>query len=274
MDPTWIRPRLRWAVRLVRRVGRQLRQAWTQSDGPVPMEWKDEGRRHPVTRLDRVVEETIVQEIFQKDPKAQVLTEESGVLGPARSRARWILDPIDGTSNFIHGFPHFAISLALEYEGRLVLGVVYDPVKRECFWAGAGMGAFLNGRPIRVSSVRSVNEALLGTGFTYHVYEHMDRTLQIFRGFLYTAMGIRRAGAAALDLCYVAAGRLDGFWEEHLSPWDVAAGVLILQEAGGRWTDFALQPTSIYDGELLASNGLIHDQMGEVIRWALAAESG
>jgi len=234
------------------------------------MEWKDESRRHPVTRLDRVVEETIVRHILEKDPKAQVLTEESGILGPAHSKARWILDPIDGTSNFIHGFPHFAISLALEYKGHVVLGVVYDPIKRECFWAGTGIGAFLNGRSIRVSSVRSLNEALLGTGFTYHIYEHMDRTLQILRGFLYTAMGVRRAGAAALDLCYVAAGRLDGFWEEHLSPWDVAAGILILQEAGGRWTDFALQPTSIYDGELLASNGLIHDQMGEVIRWALS----
>ena len=269
MQREWIERRLRWTRRLAVQAARQLLHLYAErirSDVEESFQWKAD--RHPVTPADRMLEEWIIARIREADPRAQILTEERGLIGPARSVRRWLVDPLDGTVNFMHRYPHFAISIALEVRGTIVLGVVVDPTRKECFWAGRGIGAYCNRRPIRVSRVRAVNEALIATGFAYSVIDHMADVIQIFRGFLYTAMGIRRSGAAALDLCYVAAGRLDGFWEAQLNPWDVAAGVCILEEAGGRWTDFQNRSTTIYDREIVASNGHIHDQMIEIIQWA------
>ena len=262
--------RFRWALRRVRKAGRLLVDFGPQEGRKVG--FKSEGQ-DPVTKTDVRIESYIVQALMKFDPRAQILTEESGLLGPARSSARWVLDPLDGTVNYIHRHKHCAISLAFEYRRRLVFGIVYNPFRRELFWGIRGRGAYLNGERLQVSQVPHLGLALVATGFNFSMMERLDPALGIFKGFLLSTMGVRRSGSAALDLCYVAAGFYEGFYEESLKPWDVAAGVVILTEAGGRWTDFQGRPCTIYDGELVASNGHIHDQMLEVIQWGLRLDS-
>jgi len=214
-----------------------------------------------VTSVDRESERKIVEIIRRNFSNHSILAEEETNLEGAQNEYRWIVDPLDGTTNFAHGYPQFCVSIALEQNGQVVLGLVYDPLRRECFRAATGQGATLNGEPIATSSANELDKALLATGFPYDHREHADFYLSYFRAFMTRCQGIRRGGSAALDLCYVACGRLDGFWELKLKPWDTAAGALIVSEAGGTITDFSGDPFSVYGGETLASNGLIHAEM-------------
>jgi myo-inositol-1(or 4)-monophosphatase len=217
-----------------------------------------------VTDADRRSEQAIVNVIRKAWPDHQVLAEEEGMQGAAADY-RWVIDPLDGTTNFAHGFPAYCVSIGLEYRGRCILGVVLDPTRQELFLAETGRGAYLNGTRLRVSSTATLNAALLVTGFAYDIRETRENNLNHFSHFAVRAQGLRRMGAAALDLSYVAAGRFDGFWELKLHPWDTAAGLVILQEAGGRLTDFKGTPYSIYEPSIVASNGLIHDEMLAVL---------
>jgi len=183
-----------------------------------------------------------------------------------RGDIRWVIDPLDGTTNFAHGLPWFCTSLALEVEGEIVLGIVYNPVLKECFSAIKEKGAFLNQKPIRVSQTKELGKALLATGFPYDIQQNPEPVMTRFRNMIMHARGVRRAGSAALDLCYVACGRFDGFWEERLHPWDTAAGMLIVQEAGGRVSDFSNNFYSIYGKEILATNGFLHRDMLKILQ--------
>ncbi|HTM10058.1 MAG TPA: inositol monophosphatase family protein [Verrucomicrobiae bacterium] len=214
-----------------------------------------------VTATDRASEETIVAHLAKRYPGHSILAEEATAIVAPGSVYRWIVDPLDGTTNFAHSFPHFAVSIALEREKEIILGLIYDPLRDEGFSALAGQGALLNDKPIRVSKTAELDKSLLATGFPYDHREDPDYYLKYFRSFTRQAQGIRRAGSAALDLCYVAAGRLDGFWELKLKPWDIAAGALIVSEAGGVMSNFSGGKFSIDGDETLASNGLIHDEM-------------
>jgi myo-inositol-1(or 4)-monophosphatase len=217
-----------------------------------------------VTEMDLRAETLIIEAIKKRFPDHGILTEES-VEVASPTPYRWIIDPLDGTTNYAHGLPVFCVSIAFEENGAVMAGVVYDPTRDELFTALKGKGARLNGAPIRVSATPSLDLSLLATGFPYDVRTSRDNNLSHFANFAVRAQAIRRAGAAALDLAYVACGRFDGFWELKLRPWDVAAGALIITEARGAVTDFYNTPYSIYSGDILASNGLIHKEMLEVL---------
>ena len=218
-----------------------------------------------VTDADRAAEQAIVDHLLAAYPTHGVLAEERGQQLRGESGCQWIIDPLDGTTNFAHGFPFYSISIALEQRGTCVLGVVLDPIRDELFTGETGQGAWLNGRPIGVSSIAALDDALLATGFAYDIRETADNNLDHFNHFALRAQGIRRTGSAALDLCYVAAGRLDGYWEVKLSPWDSAAGAVVLKEAGGRITHFDGSPYSIYGQDLVASNGALHPAILQVL---------
>jgi len=217
-----------------------------------------------VTEVDHLSEEIIVSTISSTFPDHQIVAEE-GTDVESTSPYRWFVDPLDGTTNYAHGFPCFAVSIAVEDSGRIVVGLVYDPLREECFTAIEGRGAYLNGQPISVSDTERLDKALLATGFPYERKKAVDKYIRPFRNFLLHAQEIRRAGAASIDLCYVAAGRLDGFWESKLHPWDIAAGSLIVKEAGGKMSDFKGGKFSIHGEETLASNGKIHEEMVRVL---------
>jgi myo-inositol-1(or 4)-monophosphatase len=218
------------------------------------------GEINLVTEVDRACEE-IIQKIIQGAyPDHDFLAEEGG--GERKhSDYKWIIDPLDGTTNFAHGYPLFCVSIALEYMGEVIVGLVYDPNRKELFYAQKGQGAFLNDKPISVSKISTLNESLLATGFAYNIRKTKENNLNHFKQMLLNAQAVRRDGVAAIDLCYVACGRYDGFWELNLFPWDVAAGKLIVEEAGGRVTLFSGSSFSVYDKEILCSNGLIHQEM-------------
>jgi len=226
------------------------------------VEYKDEF--NPVTEVDRLCEQAIVQGILRDFPDHDILTEESPFQGKG-SPWRWIVDPLDGTTNYLHGFPFFCVSIGLEVEGEVRLGVVFIPTLDELFYAEKGKGAYLNGNRISVSRTGDLNKSFLCTGFPYDVRDHVDFYLSFFRGFLTRCFALRRPGSAAIDLCYLAAGRFDGFWELKLHAWDVAAGSLMITEAGGQVTAFDGQSFSIYAENILASNGSIHKAMRRVI---------
>jgi myo-inositol-1(or 4)-monophosphatase len=212
-----------------------------------------------VTEMDLKVEKTIVNQIHLRFPGHEILAEEQGSQGKD-GPYKWIIDPLDGTTNYAHGYRFFSVSIAVETKGELVLGVVYDPVTEELFSARRGQGATLNDQPIKISSANQLIDSLLATGFSYD-QEEIKHNLALFNRMILHSQAIRRDGSAALDLCYVACGRFDGFWELSLSPWDVAAGRLIVEEAGGLVTAFSGSPSTIYNPELLASNGKIHSAM-------------
>jgi len=220
----------------------------------------------PVTETDLQAQEMIIGLIRQNFPDHGFLAEETIGEGnveqpPPAVPARWIIDPLDGTVNFAHGFPMFCVSIAYEAAGVLEYGVIYDPLRDELFEGKKGGGAFLNGQPIRVSTIDRLDRALLATGFPYDIRERLPETLARLGRLMGTAQGVRRAGSAALDLCYVACGRFEGFWEENLKPWDTAAGLLIVQEAGGRITTFSGGDYDIYAPNILASNESLHDNI-------------
>ena len=218
-----------------------------------------------VTEIDKGSEELIIRMIRRHFPGHDILAEESGDANRARSDYRWIIDPLDGTTNYTHGFPVFSVSIGLEKKGALELGVIYDPNTNELFTAEKGKGACLNGRRISVSKTATLANSLLVTGFPYNIAENPHQAVERFVGFLMKSQAVRRLGSAALDLAYVACGRFDGFWEVALQPWDMAAGVLIVEEAGGKVTDFQGKPMDIYNKALLSSNGLIHQEMEKIL---------
>jgi len=243
--------------------GALLRESWQQP--------KEIGYKNPidlVTSVDRESERCIVKTLQRAFPGHSILAEEETTVTGNQSSHRWIIDPLDGTTNFAHGYPHFAISIALELEGQVFLGLVYDPLRRECFRAIKDRGATLNGQRIRISDAHELDKCLLATGFPYDRRDHADEYLEFFKAFLMRTQGIRRNGSAALDLCYVACGRIDGFWEAKLRPWDIAAGSLMIREAGGTLSDFSGNPFSIWGDETLASNGAIHAEMVTAARTA------
>jgi myo-inositol-1(or 4)-monophosphatase len=220
-----------------------------------------------VTESDLASEKLIIDRIRTHYPRHAILAEESGeasVAGETKSEWKWIIDPLDGTTNYAHGYPCFCVSIGLARAGRVELGVVYDPLRDELFAAERGQGATLNDRKIRVSEIEELNRSMLCTGFPYDVRERPHFAIQ-FSNFTMKAQAVRRDGSAALDLAYVACGRFDGFWEDGLNPWDVAAGVILIEEAGGRVSDFRGQPLNIYSPKVLVSNGLIHEQMMAVL---------
>ncbi|HEY8486306.1 MAG TPA: inositol monophosphatase family protein [Limnochordales bacterium] len=247
-----------------RRAGTLLREHWEEFlrsgltfKGPVDL----------VTEGDRRSEEQIVAALRARFPEDAVLAEERGAVGGA-SPYRWLIDPLDGTTNYAHGFPVFAVSVAVERDGQVLAGAVYEPVADRLYVAGRGHGAHRNGRRLRVSSVGELELSLLATGFAYNLRQSDETNLDHFANFSRRAQGIRRLGAAALDLCWVAEGWFDGFWEYRLHPWDVAAGMLVVEEAGGRVSDFWGQPLRL-DGptvDIVASNGRIHEAMLQVLR--------
>lgn len=216
-----------------------------------------------VTDVDVAVETMFRAIVAERFPDHAVLGEElrEAVGAPRASRHRWVFDPVDGTTNYAHGLPFFCASLALEVDGRAVVAAVFDPVRRELFTAERGGGAFLNGAPLRVSSAATLIDSLLCTGFPYDVHETLDEVIGLFAAFVGRARAVRRLGSAALDLCYVAAGRLDGFWEQRLHAWDIAAGALLVEEAGGRLSALDGGTFDAHHGEVVASNGRIHDDM-------------
>ena len=216
-----------------------------------------------VTEIDLEIERAFRAMIADRFPSHTVLGEEFEETGDREAGARfcWVLDPIDGTTNYAHGLPIFCASLALEIDGAAVAGAVYDPTRRELFTAEQGQGAWLNGTPLRVSTSAALIESLLVTGFHYDIQRDSAELIELFGEFISRARAVRRLGSAALDLCYVAAGRFDGFWEHKLQPWDVAAGALIVQEAGGQVTTIAGTPFASRAGSVLATNGLVHADM-------------
>ncbi len=216
-----------------------------------------------VTEADRRSEDLIVGRLREAFPHHAIIAEESG--GERDAEYLWLIDPLDGTTNYAHGFPWFSVSIALLKEGEPILGVIYHPVLDELFWAERGEGAWLNGEKIKVSPTAQLSQSLLATGFPYDIRESKINNLDHFSHFSLRTLAIRRAGSAALDLAYLAGGRFDGFWELKLHPWDMAAGFLLVIEAGGKVTDFKGDKFDPFGREILASNGRIHSQMLDVL---------
>ncbi len=230
------------------------------------------GEVNLVTEVDLAAEALIVSRLRSTFPDHFILAEENFSERKSGSHI-WIIDPLDGTTNYAHGFPAFAVSIGLEIDGQLTCGAVYNPMLNEMFTAWRGGGAYCNGKSIRVSTTASLDKSLLSTGFPYDIRTSENNNLDHFRSFALRAQGVRRAGSAALDFCSVAAGRFDGFWEISLHPWDCAAGYLMIREAGGKVTDFQGKEGSIYKPEMVASNGLIHEEMLAVLRHSASLTS-
>ena len=217
-----------------------------------------------VTDVDRASDELIVRRIAESFADDAILSEETGRARDGESGYRWVIDPLDGTTNYAHGLPHFAVSIGIEHDDERSAGVIYDPMRDELFSCERGAGAFLNGKAIQVSQASTLEQSLLATGFSYEISSALAN-LPYFERFLRRARAVRRAGSAALDLAYVACGRFDGFWEMHLHAWDVAAGLLLIEEAGGRTSDLDGGPAPASGERLVASNGRLHAALLEVL---------
>lgn len=220
-----------------------------------------------VTQVDRLSEEEIVNHLHKAYPNHGILAEEGGY--SEGDEYCWIIDPLDGTTNFVHGFPQFSISIALKHKNQLQIGLVYDPLRQELFTATAGQGAYLDSRRIRVSATKLLENALIGTGFPFRDKQHLKPYLNIFQTVFPQTAGIRRVGSAALDLAYVAAGRLDGFWEATLKEWDMAAGILLIKEAGGMVSDFQGEDQYLDSGNIIAGNPSIHKGLVHLVEKSL-----
>jgi myo-inositol-1(or 4)-monophosphatase len=231
------------------------------------IEISKKGEINLVTEADLASEALIIERIKSYFPKHSILAEESGnaVVTNGSNKWKWVIDPLDGTTNFAHGYPCFCVTLALEHNGEVVIGVTFDPTRNELFAAEKGKGSTLNNKPIRVSETDELVNALIVTGFPYD-FKDRDEFGRHFSEFLLRSRGVRRDGSAAIDMAYVACGRFDGFWEEGLNPWDVAAGYLLIEEAGGRVSYYDGSAFSIYSPPVCASNGLLHSQMTDILQ--------
>jgi len=247
-------PMLTIAVRAAREAGRVLTRSYNRLDTLTIME---KGRNEFVSEVDRNAEAAIIEVLREKYPSHAILAEESG--SHQGNDYQWIIDPLDGTTNYLHGFPQFAISIGLKVKNRLELGVVYDPIKEEMFTASRGEGALLNDRKLRVSNRRGLDGALLGTGIPYRDFRFSENYMGMLNDLIKDTAGIRRPGSAALDFAYVAAGRLDGFWELGLAQWDFAAGALLVREAGGIVTDIAGGENFLETGNVIAGGLKVHN---------------
>ncbi len=221
-----------------------------------------------VSEVDREAEVRIIEDLIKAYPGHSILAEESGII-EGKDEYRWIIDPLDGTTNYLHGFPHYAVSIGCEHRGRMQHGVIYDPFKQELFTASRGDGAMLNNRRIRVTNLKTIEGALIGTGFPFKNPAQLNDFLKQFKAFFTSASDIRRAGSAALDLAYVAAGRLDGYWESGLNAWDLAAGALIVRESGGLVTDYRGDGHFLENGQVVAGNPRIIADMLRIIQQQL-----
>lgn len=255
-----MRAELKFAEELAKKAGLLLKSKFNQKHD---ITYK--GDINIVTEADKMSEDLIISEIISVFPDHGILSEESPSITGSAS-ARWIIDPLDGTTNYAHAFPVFCVSIALEIEDCAAIGVIYDPMRDELFTATRNNGAFLNGSKIKVSAINNLTRSLLATGFPYDIRDSMENNLDYFNAMAIKVQAIRRAGAAALDLAYIAAGRFDGFWELKLKPWDTAAGSLIVQEAGGSISDMSGNNWNISSAGMIASNGLIHQQMLDILK--------
>lgn len=255
------------AIEIARAAGDVIREGFGAAQ---QVDYK--GQVNPVTETDTAAEALIKTRLSRAFPDHRILAEETGGAGLDTPGYLWLVDPLDGTNNFANGYPHFCVSLGLLRAGEVVLGVIYDPLRDETFAARRGHGATLNGAPIRVAPAPRLSDALLATGFPYVRRTAADNNTRMLDHFLRRCQGVRRAGAAALDMAWVACGRLAGYWEMHLSPWDIAAGIVLVQEAGGVTTDYVGGAARMFNGgEMVASNGLIHAEMLRVLREGAAA---
>jgi len=255
-----MQPMLNIAVRAARSAGEIILRS---ADKASHLAVNSKGKNDFATEIDRLAEKEIISIIKAAYPEHSILAEESGE--HAGNDFVWVIDPLDGTTNFIHGFPQYAVSIALKYKNRLEIGVVYDPLRDELFTAKRGGGAMLNNRRLRVTGLSSMKGALIGTGLPFKVPQHLDAYLAMFRAITLDSAGIRRAGSAALDLAYLAAGRLDAFWEIELKEWDMAAGILLVKEAGGVATDFSFNDNYLTSGNLIAGSPRMHQLMYQLI---------
>jgi len=253
---------LEFAKRLAREAGQIQREHY---EGDFEIRTKSTGI-DLVTDVDQACERLIIDAIQTERRGDAILAEEGGGTDDPNAEWRWVIDPLDGTTNYAHGYPRFCVSIGIERRGVATLGVVYDPLLDELFSAQRGRGATLNDRPLRVSAEARLDHAMLATGFAYDVHSSLEDNLDHFTAFVKTVQAIRRDGSAALNLCYVAAGRFDAFWELKLHPWDVAAGLLIVEEAGGRASDFSGRQSETTDREIVASNGPLHDAMLKILQ--------
>ena len=259
-------PALNIAIKAARRAGQIINRASNDVD---LLKVASKQPNDFVTEVDKAAEKAIIETLQEAYPGYGILAEESGLTagqGTSDTEYQWIIDPLDGTTNFIHGMPQYAVSIALAKNGIVEQAVVFDPNRNELFTASRGSGAFLNDRRIRVSRRTRLNEALIGTGFPFRQFDNVDAYLAMFKELTQKTAGIRRPGAAALDLAYVAAGRLDGFWEMGLSPWDMAAGVLLIQEAGGLVSDLSGEGNHLTTGNVVAGTPKIFGQLLPIIQ--------
>jgi len=254
-------PMLNIAIKAARQAGKIILRHLDQLDR---VQVESKGRNDFVSHVDRMAEEAILDVIRRAYPEHAVLAEESGL--HRQHDYLWIVDPLDGTTNFLHGYPQFAVSIAVYHQGRPFQGVILDPLRNELFTASRGGGAQLNDRRIRVSKTSTLEQSLLGTGFPFKRMDHLETWIDSFRLLLPRTSGVRRAGSAALDLAHVACGRLDGFWEFGLSPWDIAAGCLLLQEAGGIVSDFSGGQSFLETGDVIGGNPRLHAELLRVLK--------
>ncbi len=255
-----MQPMLNIAVKAARRASSIINRASRDVEGLTVVK-----KRHNdfVTEVDKAAEEAIINTLLEAYPKHAILAEESGASG--ESEYVWIIDPLDGTTNFIHGFPQYSISIALSHKGVLTHALVYDPTRNELFTASRGHGAYLNDRRIRVSKRTQMRDSLIGTGFPFRDMESLDEYMEMHKSVIQKSAGVRRAGSAALDLAYVASGRLDGFWEMGLAPWDMAAGALLILEAGGLISDFEGNEGYLESGHVVCGNPRVFSQLMQAI---------
>ena len=256
-------PMLNIGIRAARAAGKVITQNVDRYDH-LSIEKKQ--RNDFVTEVDRKAEAEIVSTLRKAYPDHSFLCEESGLIGDKDAEYQWIIDPLDGTTNFIHGMPHFSVSIALTQKGRLYQAVVYDPMRQELFTAGKGEGAFLDSKRLRVSSRSKLEDALINTGFPFREGQNLDFYQRTLRHYTQKSGGIRRLGSAALDLAYVAAGRVEGCWLSGLQSWDIAAGALLVREAGGLINDFEGGDDWMTKGDVIAASPRIHHQMLEVMK--------
>jgi len=249
-------PMLNIAIRAARNAG-DLIQRSSENVGQLTISKKS--KNDFVSEVDRMAEQEIIQVIKNAFPDHAILAEESGE--HKGNDYTWVIDPLDGTTNFLHGYPQYAVSIALKHKGKTEIGVVYDPLRDDLFTAEKGGGASLNNRRIRVSNQTDLNSALIGTGFPFKYPQHLDAYLSMFKELTPKTAGIRRAGSAALDLAYLATGKLDGFWEIGLKEWDFAAGILLVQEAGGVVTDFSFDDKFVHSGNIITGNPRMHQAL-------------